>query len=143
MANYYLIITTRADYKLDVKNQFKFIGFPTRNKSSVMNFEKGDKVIFYVTKISSFAAAVEITGDYFYDTTQVWSDDYDVWPHRVHTIPECYIEEESSMIYIKDIWDNLDFIKNKNKWGSQVQGSFRRINEHDYNVIKNAIKEKK
>ena len=46
------------------------------------------------------------------------------------------------MIYIKDIWDNLEFIKNKQKWGSQVQGSFRKISEHDYKVILKSIKER-
>ena len=46
------------------------------------------------------------------------------------------------MVFIKDIWDNLEFIKNKNKWGSQGQSSFRRISEHDYNVIFNSIKER-
>ena len=30
--NYFMIITTPADYKLDVKNEFKFVGFPERNR---------------------------------------------------------------------------------------------------------------
>lgn len=39
------------------------------------------------------------------------------------------------------IWDGLGFIRNKVKWGSQVQGSFRRLSEHDYNVIYQKIRE--
>lgn len=140
--NYYMIITTKEDYKKDLENNFKFLGFPTRNKKSVEKFNIGDKVVFYVTKISSFAATVEITGESFYSTKQVWTDEYDVWPYRVESQKEYAISEEEKMIYIKDIWDNLEFIKNKQKWGSQVQGSFRKISEHDYKVILKSIKER-
>ena len=140
--NYYMIITTKEDYKKDLENKFEFLGFPERNRKSVENFKVGDKVIFYITKISSFAASVEISGESFYSVKQVWTDEYDVWPYRVKSKKEYAIKEESNMVFIKDIWDNLEFIKNKNKWGSQVQGSFRRISEHDYNVIFNSIKER-
>lgn len=140
--NYYMIITTKEDYKKDLENNFKFLGFPARNKKSVEKFNIGDKVVFYVTKISSFAATVEITGESFYSTKKVWTDEYDVWPYRVESQKEYAISEEEKMIYIKDIWDNLEFIKNKQKWGSQVQGSFRKISEHDYKVILKSIKER-
>lgn len=140
--NYYMIITTKEDYKKDLENNFKFLGFSARNKKSVEKFNIGDKVVFYVTKISSFAATVEITGESFYSTKQVWTDEYDVWPYRVESQKEYAISEEEKMIYIKDIWDNLEFIKNKQKWGSQVQGSFRKISEHDYKVILKSIKER-
>lgn len=141
--NYYLIITTRKDYKFDVKNNFKFLGFPSRNRNSVKNFKVGDKIIFYLTKISSFAAVVEVTGEYFFSTEKIWEDEFDLWPHRIKCKPIKYIEDPEKMIYIKDIWDNLDMISNKDKWGSQVQGSFRKITENDYNVISKEIMEVK
>ncbi len=37
----------------------------------------------------------------------------------------------------------MDFMKNKVKWGSQVQGSFRRLSENDYRIIINSIKTRK
>lgn len=40
------------------------------------------------------------------------------------------------------VWDDLEFIKNKTKWGSQVQGNFRKLSEHDYNVIANEIRKR-
>lgn len=137
--NYYMIITTPADYKLDVKNEFKFVGFPERNRNSVMKFQKGDKVIVYVTQKSSFAAVLEITGEPYCSYTQVWDDEYILYPYRVSTTPIFYAKTNSEMVYIKDIWDDLSFIKNKHKWGSQVQGSFRKITETDFNVIEKSI----
>ncbi len=40
------------------------------------------------------------------------------------------------------VWDDLEFIKNKTKWGSQVQDSFRKLSERDYNVIANEIRKR-
>ena len=84
-----------------------------------------------------------MVGEYFYSEKSIWDDPYDLWPHRIPTRPIVYIDNCDDGVYIKDIWDNLSFIKTKNKWGSQVQGSFRRLGENDYNVIINAINEKK
>ena len=142
MANYYMIITDKYDYECDIKNEFSCAGFPARNEKSAKKMKKGDKIIFYVTKKSVFMAAVEVTGEYFYSQKQIWIDPYDLWCHRVKTTPIVHIENVKDGIYIKDIWDNLDFIKNKGKWGSQVQGSFRRISEHDYNIILEHIEER-
>ena len=140
MANYFMIITNRDDYKCDIKNKFQCVGFPARNELSARKMEIGDKIVFYVTKKSVFTAVVEVTGKYFFSQERIWSDYYDLWSHRVKTKPLTYIENVSDGVYIKDIWDDLEFIKNKHKWGSQVQGSFRYLNEHDFNVIYKYVK---
>lgn len=140
--NYYMIITTSDDYIIDFDNDFQLIGFPNRNKKSVKSMKVGDKVVFYVTKKSEFMASVEVVGSYFYSTTQYWADEYDVWPHRVKTKKITAIDYDDKGVYIKDIWNELDLITNKKKWGSQVMGSLRRITEHDYNVITKSISAK-
>lgn len=140
MSDYYMIITNAIDYEWDIDNNFECAGFPERNKRTAKGMQHGDKIIYYVTKYSRFMAAVEVSGEYFYSTEQIWDDPYDLWPHRIKTRPIAYIEDVDKGVYIKDIWDNLEFIKNKNKWGSQVQGSLRHIPEHDYKVILEAIK---
>ena len=95
----------------------------------------GDRIIYYVTKQSKFMAAVEVVGEYFYSEEPIWDDPYDLWPHRIPTKPLTFIESCDEGVFIKDIWDDLEFIKSKVKWGSQVQGSFRKLSEHDYNII--------
>lgn len=143
MPKYYMIVTNEIDYEWDIDNQFVCAGFPDRNKKSLQQMEPGDKIIYYVTKHSKFMAAVEVVGDYFYSEEPIWDDPYDLWPHRIHTKPLIFIENCEDGVFIKDIWDDLEFIKNKVKWGSQVQGSFRKLSENDYNVIYEAIIEKK
>lgn len=140
--SYYMIITNEYDYECDLENEFRFLGFPDRNRTSVKNMNVGDRVIVYVSKKSVFMASVEIVGKYFYSEKRVWSDLYDLWPHRIHTKPLNAIDDVKKGVYIKEIWEDLSFIKNKHKWGSQVQGSFRKLTENDYNVIFNAIEER-
>ena len=139
-ANYYMIITTKEDYEKDLENNLKCSVFFKRNRKSVDNFKKGDKVFFNLTKTSSFTAKAEIIGKSFYNQEQIWTNEYDLWPCRVESKPEYIIEDEENMLHIKDIWENLNFIKNKDKWKTQVQGNFREIIEHDYNVILENIK---
>lgn len=88
-------------------------------------------------------AADEIDEEYFYSEKQIWDVPFDLWPHRIHTKPITYIENLENGIFIKDMWDRLEFIKNKVKWGSQVQGSFRRLSEHEYDVIYQKIREQR
>ena len=79
----------------------------------------GDKIVYYVTKHSKFMAVVEVIGEYFYSEQLIWHDLYDLWPHRIQTKPLSYIESIEDGVFIKDIWYDLEFIKNKVKWGSQ------------------------
>lgn len=44
------------------------------------------------------------------------------------------------MLYIKGIWDELYFIKNKVKRVSQLKGSIWNISERDFGVIQEYIK---
>lgn len=141
--NCYMIVTNEIDYEWDIDNSFKCAGFPERNKKSIMQMQTGDKIVYYVTKVSKFMAVVEVDGEYFYSEEVLWDDPYDLWPHRIKTKPIIFMEDIDDGVYIKDIWDNLSFIKNKVKWGSQVQGSFRKLSESDYYVIENALKTRK
>lgn len=132
--DYYMIITNEIDYEWDIENCFCCAGFPARNKVSLQKMKPGGRIIYYVTKHSKFVAATEVIGAYFYSEEQIWDDPYDLWPHRIETKPLVFKGIENG-VFIKDIWDDLEFKKNKTKWGSQVQGSFRRLSEHDFNVI--------
>lgn len=143
MPNYYMIITTEIDYEWDIENEFKCAGFSERNQKGAKLIKPGDKIIYYVTKKSKFVAAVEVVGEYYFSEQRIWDDPFELWPHRVKTAPLVYVNSSDDGIYIKDIWDNLSFIKNKVKWGSQVQGSFRNLNEHDYNHIYKSIIKKR
>lgn len=103
MSNYYLIITTKESYQVHIKNKFSIIGFPERNRNSVKKFKPGDKIIFYITKVSKFGTVAEVISDYFYSETPIWNEYFDEWPHRVKAKPLVTVNKDEQMLYIKDI----------------------------------------
>jgi predicted RNA-binding protein len=139
--NYYLLNTPPEDFKIDIKNKFSIAGFPERYKNSVKKFKPGDRIVYYIKGEYVFGAITEITGKYYYDETQIWSDWFNLFPVRIETKPVYFCEKFENMIFVKNIWDNLNFIKSKKKWGAYFQGSFRNLTKEDYKVIENALKE--
>jgi predicted RNA-binding protein len=140
--NYYMIITSPEDFEIDLKNNLSIIGLPDRNKRAAKNFAVGDKIVFYISKMSLFGGIAEVTGEYYYHKKKIWTDHYDLWPHRVSSKPLYLINDFNKMIFIKEIWDDLDFIKTKGSWGVYVQGSFRKLSKHEFKVILQNLKGK-
>lgn len=68
-----------------------------------------------------------------------WSEDYLLEKIITHSWHSYILQVEITSL---DYRYDLEFIKNKTKWGSQVQGSFRKLSEHDYNVIANEIRKR-
>ena len=69
---------------------------------------------------------------------QKMQEHLDYYIELVNKGDKSFSEALTSLDYRYD----LEFIKNKTKWGSQVQGSFRKLSEHDYNVIANEIRKR-
>lgn len=65
MSNYYMIVTNEIDYEWDIDNKFACAGFPDRNKNSLKKMQKGDKIVYYVTKKSMFMAVVDFLSEQF------------------------------------------------------------------------------
>lgn len=130
------------DYVCDVKNLFQCAGFGATNKKSISKMTKGDKIVYYVTKQSKFCAVVEVTGNSYIEKTKIWSDPVDLWEYRVPTKPLFFSKSSYDGVFIKDIWDDLNLINNKGKWGSQVMGSFRKLTKNDFDVISKALRKK-
>lgn len=140
---YYLLSTPPNDFLIDIENNFSIAGFPERNKNSVKKFKKGDRIVYYITKKHLFGAITEVTGEHYYSREQVWSDWFNLFPNRIKTKPIFEFKNFDNMIFIKDIWDDLSFIKEKKKWGAYLQGSFRNLNKKDYQVIENEFKKRR
>lgn len=69
---------------------------------------------------------------------QKMQEHLDYYIELVNKGDKSFSEALTSLDYRYD----LEFIKNKTKWGSQAQGSFRKLSEHDYNVIANEIRKR-
>ena len=136
---YYILVTSKDDFSIDIQNELNVIGLPHSKRATAQKLQIGDRLVFYISKLGAFGGIAEVTSDYYYSKEKIWSDEYDLWPHRVRSKSIFHFKNITKVISIKSIWDNITFIKNKHKWGCYFQGSLRSITKEDYQVIHDAF----
>ena len=110
------------------------------NTPNSKNLERGDKAVFYLTSpFMAFAGTAIISGT---DLTEEELETLATEPVFLRTTQgvrftaiERWAEAKSIIPLIQD----LEFIKNKQAWGSFLQGGIRRISEDDFQTISGTI----
>lgn len=141
MPNYWLITTSPENFKVDKETSgFTVQGLKERQKKTVMKFQPGDKVIYYINQISKLGAIATVTSEYYYDNkTKIWTDEDEIWPSRAKSKPEIVLEDDE-LLDIKRLIKQLAFIKDKGHWSLFVRGSVRQIPEEDYLLIESEMR---
>lgn len=138
---YWLITTFPDNFKVDKETTgFTVQGLKERHKKTAMKFQPGDKVVYYINRISKFGAIATITSGYYHDDkTRIWTDEDEIWPSRAKSKPDLVLEE-GELLDIKRVIKDLTFVKDKQNWGLYVRGSVRRIPEEDYLLIESEMR---
>jgi len=100
--------------------------------------QSGDRVVYYITKLQKFGATTTLTGDYFEDSTKIWTDDHEMWPARRPSKPDNVLNDDE-LIDAKRLVPDLTFIKSKDAWGSHI-GITKTIPEEDFKLIESEMK---
>lgn len=87
------------------------------NVVSAENMKVGDVIVCYVTKVSRFCAVMKIIGERYESNKIIWTDMLDICANKFPSKVKVYRQNCFDGTHIKDTWDNLDFISNKNKCG--------------------------
>jgi len=141
MPNYWLITTSPENFKIDKETTgFTVQGLKDRHKKTVMKFQPGDKVVYYINRISKLGAIATITSGYYRDDkTKIWTDEDEIWPSRAKSRPEIILEDDE-LLGVKRLIKDLVFIKDKQHWSLFVRGSVRQIPEEDYLLIESEMR---
>lgn len=141
MPNYWLVTTSPENFEIDRKiSGFTVQGLKERHKKTVMKFQPGDRVVYYINRISKFGAIATITSGYYHDDkTKIWTDEDEIWPSRAKSKPEIVLGEDE-LLDIKRLIKDLSFVKDKDNWGLFVRGSVRQIPEEDYLLIESEMR---
>ncbi len=141
MTNYWLITTSPENFKIDKETGgFAVQGLRKRHKKTVMRFQPGDKVVYYINRISKMGAIATITSGYYHDDkTRIWTDEDEIWPSRAKSKLELVLEDDE-LIDIRRLIKDLSFIKDKEYWSLSVRGSIRQIPEEDYLLIESEMR---
>jgi predicted RNA-binding protein len=137
---YWLIVTSPDNFKYDREHlNFKYQGFPHRFRKQVQRMVNGDRIVYYIMKIQKFGATATITGEYYNDSSRVWTDDNEMWPARRPSKSDIVLEDDE-LIDAKKLIPDLSFIKKKEYWGTYFQGSIKTIPEEDFKLIESEMK---
>ncbi len=66
----------------------RVMGFTEKKKLMAGRLKPGDKILCYVSKVSTFVGVMEVTGPAYLDTAKIWSDG--IFPVR---LPVKIVEE--------------------------------------------------
>lgn len=137
---YWLIVTSPNNFKYDREHlNFKIQGLPNRFRKQVQRMKIGDRVVYYIMKIQKFGATATITGEYYNDSSKVWTDNDEMWPARRSSKPDVVLDDDE-LIDAKKLISDLSFIGKKEFWGTYFQGSIKTIPEDDFKLIESEMK---
>lgn len=139
-------IVTVSEDNLEGTLKHKLIGLPETRRSSVKGIRTGDTIVFYIgkkragyggpkTSVSQFGHVAEVTGEYYVGNERIWmSRSKEVFLCRV---PITVISE--GRVGAAEVIPQLDFVRDKRKWGLHFLTGIRRISERDYETLLAAI----
>lgn len=116
------------------------IGFNAGKAGTVSKLAPGDRILCYLTKVSAFAGALEVTGPHFFDERPIWTDG--VFPLRLpvkvlHSLPL------SHAVQIRALRGKLSFLPTDHDgpgWTAHVRSSPRRWQSGDAAAVMRAIR---
>ncbi|MFH1584146.1 MAG: EVE domain-containing protein, partial [Actinomycetota bacterium] len=143
MTKYYMCTTSPKNFEIDRETSgFTVQGLKERHRKTVQRWKPGDRIIYYINKISKLGAIAEITSGYYKDYTKIWTEEDELWPYRAKSKPIIVLEKDE-FLDVRKFIDKLAFIKDRwspEFWGFAFQGSIREIPEEDYLLIESEMR---
>ena len=118
---------------------FTVIGLKERRRGFAEQIEPGDRIVFYLTRVGAFGAAVRVTGPLFEDRATVWPGKpgkADPYPWRFPTEPEVVLDE-ADWVPAEDVKGRLEHVAKwpPEHWKLAFQGQIRQVSEADAAVL--------
>jgi hypothetical protein len=141
---YWMIVTSPENFARTRELGFTVQGIKSRHRKKAEKMQEGDRVLWYLTGIQSFAGTATITGPYFEGTDVIWSSkpgELYPWrfPIKADTVlgPDQYIKAETLL-------PELDFVKKwpEEHWHLAFQGNVHTLPAEDFERIETALKQR-
>jgi hypothetical protein len=118
---------------------FSVIGLKERRRRQALEFELGDRIVFYLTGVMAFAASARVSGSLYEDRTPIWpgkARNPDPYPWRFPIEPE-FVLDEADWIAAETLVDSLEHIAKwpREHWKLAFQGQLRTVSEHDAQLL--------
>jgi EVE domain len=122
---------------------FTLTGMKEGRRRQAESMVPGDRIVFYLTGVSAFAASITLTSELFEDRTPVWPGKPgrpDPYPWRFESRPELVLEPDA-WLPAEAVKDRLEHIRKwpPEHWTLAFQGQLRTVSEHDAEVLLEAM----
>ena len=130
------ILTASVDnHRATEARDFSVIGIKERNRNRAMEMEQGDLIVFYLTRVMSFAGAVRVAGPMYENRDKIWPgtpNNPDPYPWRFPTEPLVALPRER-WIKAETLRGDLEHVQKwpADHWKLAFQGQLRVVPEHD------------
>lgn len=135
----YLGVFTVESWREFKRHGATVMGFNEKKSAIASRLLPGDRILCYLSKVSSFVGWMEVTGSSYLDKKPLWTDG--LYPVR---LPVRVVRELSliNAIPIKSLMADLSFMKGKPEgggWSIYVRTSPRKWNTADAAIVRAAI----
>jgi hypothetical protein len=134
-ARTWILTGSPENYAATAAHGFSVIGCKERRRNQAMQFEPGDRIVLYLTRVMRFAASIRVTGEMFEDRTKLWPGKpgkADPYPWRFATEPELVLEE-AEWVTADSLKTELEHIRKwpAEHWKLAFQGQLRTVSAAD------------
>ena len=125
---------------------FRVIGAKERRRGLAERIERGDRIVFYITRLQAFAGGVRVTGEMYEDRTKIWPgrpSNPDSYPWRFETEPELVLEEHE-FVPALEVAGQLDHVRKwpAEHWQLAFQGQLRTVSDADGRLLERRLRER-
>jgi predicted RNA-binding protein len=142
---YWIIVGSPDNFAKTKEHGFSVQGIKSRHRKKAERMRPGDKIIYYLTGLKSFAGIASITSEYFESHDRIWSSgdpkkEAEDYPFRVKIDPDLILEPDTyapaepiarQMVYATK-WP-------AENWTLAFQGNVHEIGSDDYELIRRAV----
>ena len=140
--NYWMIVTTAENFSISRKLRFTVEGLRCMQRRKVQRVEPGDRILYYISGIRTFAATATVTSHYFEDHTPIWNPDgYGNVPYRVHIKPGIVLRDED-FIDARQVAPRMDYVRKwpPENWYLAFQGNLHLTPKKDFLLLEEEMR---
>lgn len=144
-AGYWIIVSSLDNWRRSAEHRFTVQGMKSRHRKKAERMRPGDKIVYYVTGIKSFAGIATIESDYYESHERIWesgdpkkaAEDY---PFRVEIAPDLILDE-AEFVPAEGVARRMEYARKwpAKNWTLAFQGNVHEIGAADYQLIRREI----
>ena len=140
----WILTGSPENFAATAEHGFTLAGMKERRLKQAQDMRPGDRIIYYLTKIQSFAAITQIESDMFEDRTAVWPGKpgkADPYPWRFETSPVLVLQPDA-FLPAEELAQELEHIRKwpPEHWKLAFQGQLRTISNNDAALIEQRMR---